>query len=84
MRANDRELKAMANLAVHPDFEIFVAFLNNWEDEEIAGLRYSEKQEIAQGRTQILFELRVIVDEARQAVSNRIASRAVVKGSNAF
>lgn len=83
MRANDRELKAMANLANHPDFEIFVAFLANWENEEIDELRYSEKQETAQGRTQMLFELRVIIDEARKSVSNRIASRAIT-GSNAF
>lgn len=84
MRANERELKAMANLGNHPDFEIFMAYLEKWEDEEIKQLRYSEKQEIAQGRTQIFFELRATIGDARKAVSNRIASRAVVKGSNAF
>lgn len=85
MRATDRELKAMANLAPHPDFEVFIAFLNKWEEEEIKALRYSEKQETAQGRTQIFYELRAKIDEARQSVSSRIASRAVVdSGSNAF
>jgi len=84
MRANDRELKAMANLANHPDFEIFMAYLKQWEDEEIKQLRYSEKQETAQGRSQIFYELRARIDEARESVTNRIASRAVVRGSNAF
>jgi hypothetical protein len=84
MRADDRTLKAMTNLANHPDFEIFMAFLARWDEEEIKALRYSEQQETAQGRTQILFELRAQIDEARKSVTSRIAQRAVVSGSNAF
>jgi hypothetical protein len=82
-RPTDRELKAMTNLAPDPDFKLFVEYLTRSLAEETKTCIYSESPD-ARGRAQVLTELLVTVEEARENVKQRIAIRAVKPGANAF
>lgn len=83
-RPTDKELKAISNLVTHPDFQIFMGYVEACLETETNTCIYSDSPD-ARGRAQILKELKATIDEARDNAQSRVAKRAVrMGGGNAF
>jgi len=86
MRATDQELQAMANLVNDHNFQVFMKFLESWLKDETDQCITAEKPIFSQGRAQALTEITATVEKARESVSHRVATRAVlsIPRENAF